>query len=72
MYFALPKGGKVRAVDMPSSVADELKHHIEEFPSVEVELPWGKPESGRRRKVLLPLTTRFGNAVSANTWNTYT
>ncbi|WP_251019777.1 tyrosine-type recombinase/integrase [Streptomyces sp. ISL-11] len=73
LYFALPKGAKTRIVDMPPSVAAELKRHVEEFPSVEVELPWGRPEADRqRRKYSLLLTTRFGNAVAVNTWNTYT
>jgi hypothetical protein len=44
---------------------------MEAFPPVEVELPWGKPE-GERKKFSLLLTTRFGNAVAVNTWNTYT
>jgi integrase len=56
---------------MPSSVAEELKHHIEAFPPVEVELPWEKPE-GQRRKYSLPLTTRFGNAIAVVGWNTHT
>ncbi|MFJ3927550.1 hypothetical protein [Streptomyces sp. NPDC090022] len=47
LYFALPKGKKIRAVDLPPSVADELKRHIAAFPPVEVELPWGKPEGER-------------------------
>ncbi|ANZ20203.1 tyrosine-type recombinase/integrase [Streptomyces noursei] len=73
LFFALPKGAKTRTVDMPSSVAEELKRHVAAFPPVEVELPWGKPEAdGQRRKVSLLLTTRFGNAVAVNTWNTYT
>ncbi|MDT9693580.1 site-specific integrase [Streptomyces sp. P9(2023)] len=71
LYFALPKGKKIRTVDLPPSVAEELKRHIEAFPPVEVELPWGKPE-GERKKFSLLLTTRFGNAVAVNTWNTYT
>ncbi|MER6190314.1 tyrosine-type recombinase/integrase [Streptomyces cyaneofuscatus] len=71
LYFALPKGKKIRTVDLPPSVAEELKRHIEAFPPVEVELPWGKPEGGRKKFFLL-LTTRFGNAVAVNTWNTYT
>lgn len=58
---------------MPASVADELKRHIAAFPPVEVELPWGKPEAdGQRRKYSLLLSTRFGNAIAVNTWNTYT
>ncbi|MCX4868574.1 hypothetical protein OHU11_36710 [Streptomyces sp. NBC_00257] len=35
-----------------------------------MELPWGKPEG--EKKISLLLTTRFGNAVAVNTWNTYT
>ena len=73
LYFALPKGAKTRIVDMPSSVAEELKGHVEAFPPVEVELPWGKPEAdGQRRRFSLLLSTRFGNAIAVNTWNTYT
>ncbi|MFI7324988.1 site-specific integrase [Streptomyces rubiginosohelvolus] len=71
LYFALPKGKRIRTVDLPHSVAEELKRHIEAFPPVEVELPWGKPEAERKKFSLL-LTTRFGNAVAVNTWNTYT
>uniref|UniRef100_UPI00397EF852 tyrosine-type recombinase/integrase n=1 Tax=Streptomyces sp. x-80 TaxID=2789282 RepID=UPI00397EF852 len=51
LYFALPKGKKTRAVDMPLSVAEELKRHIEAFPPVEVELPWGKPDGERKRSL---------------------
>ncbi|MET8079181.1 hypothetical protein [Streptomyces sp. NPDC005303] len=73
LYFALPKGAKTRIVDMPLSVADELKCHVEAFPPVEVELPWGKPDADKQRKKFsLLLTTRFGNAGAVNTWNTYT
>ncbi|MFI8306998.1 tyrosine-type recombinase/integrase [Streptomyces sp. NPDC085927] len=73
LYFTLPKGAKTRTVDMPSSVADELKRHAEMFPPVEVELPWEKPGPDRpTRKFSLVLTTRFSNAIAVNTWNTYT
>jgi integrase len=72
LYFALPKGGKTRTVDMPPSVAQELKRHVKAFPPVEVELPWEKPGADRpRKRFSLVLTTRFGNAVAVNTWNTY-
>lgn len=54
LYFTLPKGKKTRVVDMPSSVAEELKHHVEAFPPVKVELACGKPEAeGQRRKFSL-------------------
>ncbi|MEV7346024.1 hypothetical protein [Streptomyces sp. NPDC093544] len=39
LYFTRPKGKKTRVVGMPSSVAEELKQHVEAFPPVEVELP---------------------------------
>ncbi len=71
LYFTLPKGAKTRVVDMPSSVAEELKLHVEAFPPVEVELPRGKPQR-QEKKFSLLLSTRFGNAVAVNTWNTYT
>ncbi|MFE1895069.1 tyrosine-type recombinase/integrase [Streptomyces yangpuensis] len=71
LYLALPKGKKVRTVDMPRSVAEELRRHVQGYPPVVVELPWGRPD-GDMRKVTLLLTTRFGNAVAVNTWNTYT
>lgn len=46
-----------------------MKH----YPAVEVELPWGEPISDSpRRKYSLLLTTRYGNAIAVNTWNTYT
>ncbi|UKY48504.1 tyrosine-type recombinase/integrase [Streptomyces inhibens] len=73
LYFALPKGAKTRTVDMPPSVAQELKRHVKAFPPVEVELPWERPGADRpRKKFSLVLATRFGNAVAVNTWNTYT
>ncbi|MFF1464485.1 tyrosine-type recombinase/integrase [Streptomyces sp. NPDC058330] len=52
-------------------MAEELKRHVEAFPPVEGELPWGKPE-GQGRKFSLLLTTRFGSGVAVNTWNTHT
>ncbi|WP_409236709.1 tyrosine-type recombinase/integrase [Streptomyces sp. PA5.6] len=42
--FALPKGGKVRSAPLPSSVATALRAHSEEFPPVEVTLPWRTPD----------------------------
>ncbi|MGJ5879448.1 tyrosine-type recombinase/integrase [Streptomyces griseiscabiei] len=71
LYFTLPKGGKTRIVDMPSSVSQELKRYAEAFSPVRVELPWDKPE-GRPRKYSLMLTTRFGNAIAVVGWNTNT
>ncbi|MFE9888145.1 hypothetical protein [Streptomyces scopuliridis] len=73
LCYAPPKSRMSRIADMPTSVAEALKRHIAEYPSVEVELPWGRPGSDVPTKRLpLLLTTRFHNAVAVNTWNTYT
>ena len=39
--FAPPKGGKVREVPLPETVAVALAEHLRAFPAVEVTLPWG-------------------------------
>ena len=68
LYYALPKSRKVRVVDMPPSVAEELKRHVKNFPPVAVELPWGRPGEDRpTKRFSLLLTTRFGNAIAVNT-----
>jgi integrase len=70
LYFTLPKGGKTRVVDMPSSVASALAEYFLEYPAVEVELPWGGPETDRERKKFpLILTTTYGNVLRANIFN---
>jgi hypothetical protein len=72
LYFALPKGKKTRTVDTPSSVAEELKRHVEAFvPTAGGGASVGKPEV-RGRKFSPLFTTRLGNAVAVNTGNTYT
>ncbi|MER7464254.1 site-specific integrase [Streptomyces sp. NPDC097981] len=70
LYFTLPKGGKTRVVDMPPSVAAELRTHFLQHPAVEVELPWGGPEADReKRSFPLVLATTYGNAIRANIFN---
>ncbi|MFK0252282.1 tyrosine-type recombinase/integrase [Streptomyces sp. NPDC090445] len=70
LYFTLPKGGKTRVVDMPPSVAGELRAHFLRHPAVEVELPWGGPEADReKRSFPLVLATTYGNAIRANIFN---
>ncbi|MEU3724348.1 site-specific integrase [Streptomyces sp. NPDC031705] len=70
LYFTLPKGGKTRIVDMPPSVAAELRAHFLRHPAVEVELPWGGPEADREKRSLpLVLATTYGNAIRANIFN---
>ncbi|MFD9477196.1 MULTISPECIES: tyrosine-type recombinase/integrase [Streptomyces] len=70
LYFALPKGGKTRIVDMPRSVATELAAYFLDHPAVDVELPWGGPEPDREKQSFpLVLTTTYGNAIRANIFN---
>ncbi|MCJ0873305.1 site-specific integrase [Streptomyces sp. AP-93] len=70
LYFALPKGGKTRIVDMPRSVATELAAYFLDHPAVDVELPWGGPEPEREKQSFpLILTTTYGNAIRANIFN---
>ncbi|MGW0311314.1 tyrosine-type recombinase/integrase [Streptomyces flavidovirens] len=69
LYFALPKGGKTRIVDMPRSVAAELAAYFLLYPAVEVELPWGGPLEREKRTFPLVLTTTYGNAIRANIFN---
>ncbi|WP_405677762.1 site-specific integrase [Streptomyces sp. NBC_00868] len=70
LYFALPKGGKTRIVDMPRSVATELAAYFLDHPAVDVELPWGGPEPDREKQSFpLILTTTYGNAIRANIFN---
>ena len=38
--FALPKGGKVRTVPLPDSIARRLAEHAERFPPTPITLPW--------------------------------
>ncbi|MFD5319352.1 tyrosine-type recombinase/integrase [Streptomyces sp. NPDC127098] len=42
--FAPPKRGKLRDVPLPTVVAHALKTHMEDFPPVEISLPWVKPD----------------------------
>ncbi|WP_406501419.1 site-specific integrase [Streptomyces sp. NBC_01590] len=51
--FALPKGGKVRDVPLPSTVADALKAHSKEHPPIRVTLPWRTPDGPPVTKSLL-------------------
>jgi integrase len=38
--FAPPKGGKLRQVPLPASVATRLRQHMQNFPPTDVTLPW--------------------------------
>jgi integrase len=68
LLFDLPKGRKSRTVPLPDSVRDELAAHLAAYPARPVTLPWAKRD-GERVTVPLVLTTRVGNAVSRNYFN---
>ncbi|MFI5777404.1 tyrosine recombinase XerC [Nocardia sp. NPDC051570] len=44
MMFALPKGGKTRAVPAADSMITAVDGHLERYPAVPVTLPWGRPD----------------------------
>lgn len=68
-YFRLPKGGKTRSVDMPGSVAAEIRAHMRAYKPVVVALPWGKPEALERQQHALLVTTTQDGAIRAHSWN---
>jgi hypothetical protein len=43
LVFALPKGGKMRRVPLPSGMLAATHAHERAFPSAEVTLPWSEP-----------------------------
>ncbi|MFE3138080.1 hypothetical protein [Streptomyces scopuliridis] len=44
--------------------------HASAYPGNKVDLPWDGPEPDRERgKFSLALTTKYGKAIAANTWN---
>ena len=67
--FAPPKGGKLRDVPLPESVALELAAHLQAWPAVSVALPW-QELAGAPRPVRLLLSTREQTALQRNYVNT--
>ena len=66
--LALPKGGKVRTVPLPSSVRNLLAAYLAAYPAKAVTLPW-KSLAGTPTTVSLVLTSREGGAVNRNYFN---
>ncbi|MFF5537334.1 tyrosine-type recombinase/integrase [Streptomyces cinerochromogenes] len=66
--FALPKGGKKRAVPLPSSVAEALRAHMDAFKPTEITLPWDVPE-GPRVSARLIFTAEQGGMVWRSNFN---
>ncbi|MFE2633964.1 tyrosine-type recombinase/integrase [Streptomyces scopuliridis] len=51
--FALPKGGKVRGVPLPTAVRAALREHSKQYAPVKVTLPWRTPDGPLVTKTLL-------------------
>ncbi|MGV9213198.1 tyrosine-type recombinase/integrase [Micromonospora sp. RB23] len=68
LIFAPPKGGKTREVPLPASVARRLGDHAQQYPPVEVTLPWSSP-TGDPMTVMLYLTTADGLPLSRSKFN---
>lgn len=60
--FAPPKGQKARTVPLPASVRDELAAHLAQYPSIDVELPYGEPGCDPRGARLV-VTSREAGAL---------
>ncbi|MCX5582109.1 tyrosine-type recombinase/integrase [Streptomyces erythrochromogenes] len=68
LVFAPPKGGKVRDVPLPDSVAFELAEHITQQPPLAVTLPWKTPD-GPLVTASLIFYSRERKAVNRNFFN---
>jgi integrase len=68
--FAPPKGGKERDVPLPDSVLRDLDASVEEFPPVEITLPWKEPD-GEPETVSLILVNQYGKPIRRDGFNQY-
>jgi integrase len=78
LVFALPKGGKTRTVPAPPLLLKRLKEHMDDWPAVEVTLPWGDPAdpvTEKEAKERAPRTHRLvftsseGKAIRRDSFN---
>lgn len=66
LVFAPPKRGKLRDTPLSPAVAVGLRDHMQQFPPVEVTLPWKTPD-GPLVTLKLVFTSGVGNAI----WRSY-
>ncbi|WP_223187195.1 hypothetical protein [Streptomyces sp. CBMA29] len=78
--FALLKGREVRDVPLPTSVAQAIRQHMEQFAPVPFTLPWDDPPPAktpveakhrRPRTYSLLVTGRERTAINRNYFNSY-
>lgn len=72
LFFALPKGGKVREVPLPDSVAARLRAHAATYPPTPVTLPWGSSTGDPQTVTLFLYTVDYGpvtrSAFNSTIW----
>jgi integrase len=66
--FALPKGGRIREVPLPRTVATALSAHMKAYPAQLVALPWKTPD-GDSTEVRLFFASTIGTALDSNSFN---
>lgn len=70
LVFAPPKGNKERDVLMPDHVAQILKQHMEDFPPVDVTLPWLRPDGPPVTKAVVFARLDEAGAIRRTDFNT--
>ncbi|GGL39661.1 tyrosine-type recombinase/integrase [Planomonospora parontospora] len=70
MLFAPPKGGRVRDIPLPESLALRFSEHQAAFLPVEVTLPWRTPD-GPPHSARLLFTTRLHTLINRNEFNQF-
>lgn len=69
-YLKLPKARKERQVPLSPGLAKALAEHQQDFPPVEITLPWRGPgNADTEATVRLLVTTHFGHRVHSSGWN---
>lgn len=65
MMFALPKGEKTRTVPLSTSILAEIDRYIDEYPPVEITLPWARPD-GKGHSARLLITGEAGRLYTGD------
>jgi integrase len=69
LVFGLPKNNEERRTILPAGVGRVMREYFEEFPALEVSLPWEDPARGELVTVSLVFATPRRNAINRATFN---
>jgi integrase len=69
LVFGLPKNDKDRRIPLPVSVVAVLRHHLDNWPPVDVTLPWEDPFTTERVTVRLISTSGRKGAINRSTFD---